>query len=299
MIKQFNIVSIISDKDSRYPEKKSIKRIPIDYINNIASVWNSQYDSFLKRKEREFDAGYNPNSNECFYIKPFTLPDWLENVQVSNLVNVEATFDMNSCKIKSMVGVCRNELNDNLLLFQNFFPSSIIYPNSIIEGKRQDRDTYKQLEGEYYYRFANKLTAIYNYSDEKLLFYSLHNVSMFLSLDEHYTEATDNDIKELLKDPMFKCDNPDIVLLQCNKGIRKMFSLLKYSDVLSKTSAKRIQEACLEINIRITILDGKVLFPTKQDEITGILKVITKRILRSLITDELQESNSNRNYDDS
>ncbi|MDE0084748.1 MAG: hypothetical protein OXU23_03485 [Candidatus Poribacteria bacterium] len=298
MINKFNIVSIISDKDSIYSEKKSIKRIPIDNINNITSVWNLQYDNFLQRKEIKFDAGYNPNSDECFYIKQFTLPDWLENVQVSNYLNVEATFDIESCKIRSMVGVCRNKSNDNVLLFQNFFPSNIIYPNSIIE-KRQDRDTYEQLEGEYYLQFANKLTAIYNYSDEKLLFYSLHNVSMFLSLDEYYKEATNKDIKELLKDPMFKCDNPNIVLSKCNKSIRKMFSLLKYSDVLSKTSAKRIQEACLEINIHINIVDGKVLFPTNQDEITGILKVITKRILRSLITDELQESNSNRNYEDS
>ncbi len=224
----------------------------------------------------------------------------MEDVKVSNLVNVEATFDINSFKIKGMIGVCRNESNDDLLLFQNFFPSNIIYPNSIIEGKRQDRETYKQLEGDYYFRFANKLTAIYDYKDEKLLFYSLHNVSMFLSLDEHYTEATDKDIRKLLKDPMFKCDNPDIVLSRCNKGIRKMFSLLKYSDVLSKTSAQRIQEACSEINIHIPITsDRKVLFPTIQEEITGILKMITKRILRSLVTDELQESNSNRNYEDS
>ena len=302
MFKNFLIVVIdLDDVDQTLKELHNnsdvqlLKHLPVDDIDPINNTWYDQYQRFLKREQKTFDVAYKPTQRECFVIEGFPLPAWikdLDNTSVNDMA--ETTSNINFDNVKGVVGLAQTDDDDYLLLFQTFYPSQSIKANNALI--KLD-NYYKRLPSDICLKFANDLSAIYSYTDETFLFYSVYNVNRFLSMHNYYEEASNDDIRKILSDPKIKCDDINLVIDKVNDSIRNAFSELKYSTILEDASIDDIVTAGEYWNIDVDTSDGKFVFPTEQRNIFNTLKLLNGKIFETPILKIRKETNSSKDFE--
>ena len=149
---------------------------------------------------------------------------------------------------------------------------------------------------------GDHLTAAIN-TDGRLLFRSYRDASQLLDMSAFFSEATEADIRGLLKtSPIVSATDADIdkVVEISDSSMRVRFSILRHEGTLNneKANAKSIRDSALEYGIAIE-LTGKLphfkfRFPTKKETLKLFLKFLSHSYYESLITGEKYVSNSHR-----
>lgn len=293
MLENFHLATIIKQGAQTY-----MLQIPLHQAlqNSLAEDWQGQYEAFVDEiDEIDFNVGYQPEEHERFCLFDYQLPEWIakENSQtIANLHTInknEASLD----SIKGTVAFARNDQGKELVLFQNFTPSQVIRPSKFLF---LEAGTYKSIKRPGL-TLGDRLSAIYQRAECKLLFHKFRAVNTFLPLSDFYKEASEQEIREVLEHERLAAEDPDALATSANQWSRKRFAMLKDSGVLDQFSAREIKSRSKGYDVSIRISNGKIVFPSDKLSAKKLLQFLNEELFRGAITKTLYETNSKRQAD--
>ena len=290
MLTNFHLAALIKDRD-----KYELFQIPMhrSLQSTLAKLWDKQLETLTKDvTEIPFTPGYNPDDSERFVIPGFTMPEGLVDMDSSKVHQME-TFhskDVPMEEIKAVVGYARDAKGKELALFQTFNRSHIIRPGRFL---LLSNETYVTSE-EPGLALGDKLAAKYDRDTKKLLFRSFHLTNIFLPLAEYYSEATEEEIREVLDHELIEPEDADELAVDASQWYRKHFAMLRDSDILNTYSASEIKRKSRGYDVDIKVRDGQIVFPASRSGARRVLKFLTEELFRGAITDTLYETNSKR-----
>jgi hypothetical protein len=273
-------------------------RIPLrqGLQTTLAERWREQCSEFLSNiTEVEFDAGYNPEKDERFRLNKYELPEWLRNESSLTIQNLDAVSANDNFinSIKSVVAFARNQQGQEVILFQKFSRSHVIKPGSFL---LLENDTYETVQRPGL-TLDDKLTALYFPAERKLLFHNFRTTNSFLPLADFYEEASEQEIREVLKHERLASEDPEALAVGANQWFRKRFALLKDSKILDKYTAKQIKAHSKGYDVEIQLKGNKLVFPANKVAGKRLLQFLNEELFRGPITETLYETNSKREAD--
>lgn len=293
MLENFQLAAII-----RASGHMRLLRIPLHQAlqATLAESWTAQYSAFFDNiNEVEFDAGYNPEEHERFRLGEYETPDWLSgesSLTVPNLDSISKHENFIS-SIKSVVAFARNDQGQELMLFQKFSRSHVILPGGFLFLQN---DTYESAQRPGL-TLDGKLSALYLPTQRKLFFRNFRVTNTFLPLTDFYKEASEQDIRDVLKHSRLAAEDPEALAVGANQWFCKRFALLKDSEILDKYSAKQIKAHSKGYEVDVQLKGNKIVFPTDKTAAKRLLQFLNEELFRGPITETLYETNSKREAD--
>ena len=217
----------------------------------LSSAWHELYVAFVDRFQIPFDPGYQPDETQAFVVSPYALPDWLilediESVREAEIVpNEELVFR----SIRCVVAFARDpEREEQVLLFQNFTQSKIIKPSWRSMVFFQDMYQPSERHG---LQLGEVLSAVFlgNPHEGELLFPKVREVNTYLPMEEHYREATEAEIRQVLSHPRLLVEDQDEIVGMCSQWYARRFSMLNDSGVLDNYEAEQLRELGAEVEV--------------------------------------------------
>ncbi len=293
MLENFQLAAIV-----KTGQEMQLLQIPLhqDLQNTLAERWTKQYAEFLDNTtEVDFDAGYSPEKDERFRLNDYQLPEWLRNETSLSIQNLDAisTNEQFIDSIKSVVAFARNEQHQEVVLFQKFSRSHVIKPGSSLF--LQD-GTYESVQGPGL-TLDTKLSALYFSAQQRLLFHNFRTANSFLPLADYYQEASEQEIREMLKHERLAPEDPEALAVDANQWFCKRFALLKDSKILDKYTAKQIKTHSKDYDVDVQVKGNKIVFPAERAAAKRLLQFLNEELFRGAITETLYETNSKREAD--
>lgn len=273
-------------------------RIPLhqELQTTLAARWGEQYAGFLDNTtEVDFDAGYNPEKDERFRLNEYELPEWLRKESSLTIQNLDAVSTNVHFidSIKSMVAFARNEQNQEVILFQRFSRSHVIKPGRFLFLQN---DTYETVQRPGL-TLDDKLSALYVPAQRRLLFHNFRTTNSFLPLADFYEEASEQEIREVLKHERLAPEDSETLAVDANQWFRKRFAMLRDSKILDKHTAKQLKARSKGYEVNVQVKANKIVFPADKTEAKRLLQFLNEELFRGPITETLYETNSKREAD--
>ncbi len=293
MLRNFQLAAV-----TKKSKQIRLFRIPIRQQLQIAlaETWQRQYTTFIHNiQEINFNACYHPENHERFCLSGYELPDWLrhENCQtIPYLDAINANEDFVD-SITAIIGFARNEVDAELILFQNFSASHVIRPGRFLFLQNNIYETAHRPG----LALGGKLSAFYCTEGRKLLFQNFRTVNTFLPLADYYEEASEQQIREVLTHRIFAPEDPDALAVNANQWFSKRFALLRDSGILDQYSTQEICDRSQGYDINIQLEGDKIVFPADKVGAKRLLQFLNEEIYRGPITETLYETNSKREAD--
>ena len=290
MLDNFHLAAVVKKRAETH-----LLQIPLHQAlqNNFAESWEAQNVSFVDGIEQiAFNPGYTPEKNELFHLPDYEPPEWLANENSQTIDNLDTIVSDDELieHIAGTVGMARNEQGEEVVLFQNFTRSRVIRPGGFLF---LDGNTYKSAERRGLTLDVN-LSAVYRPTERKLLFRNFRTVNTFLPLADFYTEASEQEIREVLDHPLLAAEDPEQSVLSANEWFRKRIAMLKDSGLLNQFSATEIQSRSPGYDVSVDVVDGKIVFPSDKAAAKRLLQFLNEELYRGAITETLYETNSKR-----
>lgn len=294
MLDNFQLAAVVKS-GSQY----RLRRIPLhqDLQDTLAESWQEQYEAFTEGiEEVDFNAGYTPEEHERFRLADFGLPGWLaeEDSRTTPQLDSISEHEDELDSVRAIVAFARLD-GDELILFQNFTRTHVIHPGRYIflaQGTYKSRRRPGLVLGD-------KLAAVYDAGEGKLLFHSFRTANTFLPLTTFYREASEHDIRDFL-DGHERLEPADIDAIAAHGSVqwfRKRFAMLRDSGILEQYTAQEILEHSQGYEVDIELQDGKILFPSERHEAKRLLQYLNEELFKGPITETLYETNSKREAD--
>lgn len=293
MLDNFQLAAI-----TRIDGRMCLRRIPLHQKlqDALAESWQEQYEAFFADiQEIGFNAGYQPEEHERFYLTDFVLPDCMAGETSQSVADLdeigkdEAALDA----VKGMVAFARDGQGQEVLLFQNFSRAHVIRPGTFLLLRNH---TYEASENPGL-TLDKKLSAVYLPSPGKLFFQSFRTVNTFLPLADFYEEASEQEIQKVLAHERLAPVNAVVTATESNQWFRKRFAMLRDSGVLDKYTAAQIKKRSNGYDVEIQIKQGKIVFPAEKPAAKKLLQFLNEELFRGAITETLYETNSKREAD--
>lgn len=293
MLHNFQLAAIVKQS-----AQVRLQRVPMHQSlqDLLATEWSTQLKAFLDAaQEIVYDAGYQPEEHECFALCDFELPEWLVRESSSTISNLDS-LDQNEAlndSIKAIAGFARDEVGNEMILFQNFSRSHVIRPGTFL---LLQHGTYERIERPGL-TLNSKLAAVYRAAEQKLLFRTYRTVNTFLPLGDYYEEASEQQIREVLAHVKLAPVNAEAIATESNQWFRKRFAMLRESDVLEKYTAKQIQNRAKGYDVEIHVENERIIFPEEKPAAKKLLQFLNEELFKGAITETLYETNSKREAD--
>jgi hypothetical protein len=293
MLRNFHLAAFTKQHD-----QQELFHIPLHQAlqDSLAQTWENQLVVFADGiEEVTFNASYKPENHERFRLSDFELPEPLRSIKSANVQNQSAISEHEETmdSIRAIVAFCRNTAGQELVLFQNFSRSHVIAPGRFL---LLENNTYQTADRPGI-QLNNRLSAVYNANERKLLFHNFRIANTFLPLAEFYEEASEETIRQILSHKLLAPEDVDALAIGANQWFRKRFAMLKDSGVLEQYSVHQIQKRAKNCDIDIKLAKGRIVFPAEKGLAKRLLQFLNEEIYRGAITDTLYETNSKREAD--
>lgn len=273
-------------------------RIPMSagLQHELSTAWHGLYAGFVDRLRIPFDPGYQPDEAETFVVSPYALPHWMtsegiESVREADIVpNEENVFR----SIRCVVAFARDpEQEEQVVLFQNFTQSKIIKPSWQSMVFFQDMYQPSERHG---LQLGEVLSAVFigNPHEGELLFSKVRDINTYLPMGEHYREATEAEIRQVLSHPRLFVEDPDEIVGMCSQWYARRFSMLSDSGVLDNYEADQLRELGAEVEVDLAVVNGAISLPSDRAALRIVLTYLNEERYRGPITSGLYETNSRR-----
>ncbi len=293
MLKDFQLGAL-----TRVGSEWKLLQIPLHQSlqSSLAKDWYQQYEVFTADTTPiSFDAGYTPAEEECFLVKDYLLPAWLEAGTGGRLRNLDSIkkHDEMIPAIKAIIAFARDDQGYDLMLAQSFSRSHVIKPGRFLFLQK---DTYETPEHTGL-TLSTHLAAVYDVKSRKLLFENFRSTNTFLPLADFIAEASDNDIREVLGHRLLKPQNIDASTATANQWFRKRFAMLKASKILDEYTAPQLVKRSRGYEVELKVEKGRIVFPADKPAARRLLQFLNEELFRGPITEKLYETNSKRAAD--
>ncbi len=274
--------------------------VPLDQSvsSGLAAQFKAMADTFFEDNPTviPFDGRYTPGKGETFLIENFSA----EASIVAAASNPFGTPPLNLSRspFPQIKAIIMTELNSPLrILFQEFKTSQIIRQGRAFFFGFKGSDTYDELDVSGI-AIGNQIDAVYD--DGKFWFRSYYTANRFADLAEHFHDATNEEIKELLKMDGIVAENEAELLAHTDAGMRRKFTIIRDTEILSLVTPEEIRQNALSYNLDIEIdsTDGqkRIVIPSDKAAAKEVLDFLCQARFFGSLTREPFVANSFRPY---
>ena len=243
------------------------------FINIANSILNDDVEEIL------FDGNFNIQDEEILYVEMELPANVIEastnsiGLQVLNLVVDD---------IKTLFWV-----ENDVYYFQNFDKRKLLQNKNVIFW---DNNTFDKLTSNALI-VDNIVNAIHK--NNKFYFKSYANANKIFSLIAFFEEASNEVIDEFATNDKLTVD-ADWLKENGNTIIKKQITLIQKSNVLTNANPKKIKSSANKFNLKIELVDGKLVLPNDKKQCKDILSFLNEQYYIGLITGKKFRTNSKR-----
>jgi len=270
-----NFFAILKDNSIRKIDL--LKEITIDIKKTFVNIGNSILNDEIE--EILFDGNFNIQDEEILYVE-MELP---ENVleSATNPIGFH-TLNLLTDEIKTLFWV-----ENNVYYFQNFDKRKLLQNKNVIYW---DKNTFNKLENDALI-VDNIVNAIFK--NNKFYFKSYANANKIFSLLSYFEEASNEVIDDFVNNEILIID-AEWLKENGNTIIKKQITLIQKSNVLLNANPKKIKTSANKFNLKIDLLNGKLVLPNDKKQCKDILSFLNEQYYIGLITGKKFRTNSKR-----
>lgn len=264
-------------KDDTIRKIDLLQTITADIRNVFINIGNSILNDDVE--EILFDGNFNIQDEEILYVVMELPANVIEastnpiGLQVLNLV----VDDM-----KTLFWV-----ENDVYYFQNFDKRKLLQNKNVIFW---DNNTFDKLTSNALI-VDNIVNAIHK--NNKFYFKSYANANKIFSLITFFEEASNEVIDEFANNDKLTVD-ADWLKENGNTIIKKQITLIQKSNVLTNANPKKIKSSANKFNLKIELVDGKLVLPNDKKQCKDILSFLNEQYYIGLITGKKFRTNSKR-----
>ena len=286
----FHLVAIIAENS-----KRNLLRIPLhqsarDHFNES---WNSKYSLFVhEMKQIDYRPGYRLEKNQCFRFHDFEIPSWMAKYNSQTALSIDEIGGKHETynSIQGILALTRKNVNEEMMLFQDFSQSKVINPGLLL---RPNGNTFDIAESTGFL-LDRHLSAVYLRENRTLLFRNFRAVNSFLPVFDYYKKASEQAILDLLNHKLFVAEDPSLWAKTANQWFRSRFTSLKHSGILDRFSAYEIKDRSMGYGIPIEIMNDKIVFPSDSESAKELLRFLNEEYFRGAVSDAIFRSEGKR-----
>jgi hypothetical protein len=264
--------------------------------SDLATVFTSMAETFFAANEVvDFDGRYAPGKGETFVIKGFKLDAALLKAVRSPLTTPELSLSRSPFpQIKAIIA---SEINSPIrIIFQEFKTGQIIRQGrAFIQKLLHGKNTF-DIVGQSGITISGDVDAVYD--NGNLYFHSYYTANRFADLTEYFKDATDEEIKDLLKTDGIVAADENQLLEITDTAMRRKFEIIKKTKILNLVTPESIQAAAVahDIEVEIDRAGGRkrIVIPTGKAEAKELLDFLCQARFFGALTHELFIANSYR-----
>lgn len=268
----------------------SVKRLRIteDAREQIESILESQMIRFVDTSLDKvvFDPTYHTEDKSVLWIEGFNLPVHVSDTILNPQEIPDFTEENDDSRVKALFYLGA----DKSVFFQCWRNFEIFNRNKIwllMTGNTFDVETSNKPP----LVIEKRIDSVYYGGD--LYFRSYANTSSMLEMLEYVTEATDEDIDQFVKLPIFKGDAAKLAV-RCSKLQRKQIRSLVQSNKLGDKKFAELFEKAASVNYDIPYEGEKIVIPDSGKGLTDLLGFLNDRVYLGPVTGTELFANSAR-----
>lgn len=264
-------------KDDTLRKIDLLQTITSDIRNVFINIGNSILNDGVE--EILFDGNFNIEDDEILYVEMDLPANVIE--ATSNPIGLQE-LNLAIDDIKTLFWV-----ENNVYYFQNFDKRKLLQNKNVIFW---DKTTFNKLTNNALI-IDNVVNAIHR--NNKLYFKSYVNANKIFSLLSFFEEASNEVIDEFVNNETLTVD-ATWLKENGNTIIRKQITLIQKSNVLSNANAKKIKGSANKFNLKIELVDGKLVLPNDKKQCKDILSFLNEQYYFGLISGRKFRTNSKR-----
>lgn len=270
-----NFFAILKDDSIRKIDL--LQNITLDIRNVFVNIGNSMLSGDVE--EILFDGNFNIQDEEILYVE-MELPLNIIETNTNPIGFQELNLAVDD--IKTLFWV-----ENEVFYFQNFDKRKLLQNKNVIYW---DRTTFVKLTNDALI-VDNIINAIYK--DDKFYFKSYANANKIFNLLIFFQEASNEVIDEFAENDCLTID-ANWLKKNGNTIIKKQITLIQKSNVLSNANPKKIKNSANKFNLKIELVDGKLVLPNNKKQCKDILSFLNEQYYVGVITGKNFRTNSKR-----
>jgi hypothetical protein len=270
-----NFFAILKDDSIRKIDL--LQNITADLRNVFVNIGNSILNDDVE--EILFDGNFNIEDDEILFVNMELPANVIETS--SNPIGFQE-LNISVDNIKTLFWV-----ENDVYYFQNFDKRKLLQNKNVIFW---DNTTFAKLTNDALI-VDNIVNAIYK--DDKFYFKSYANANKIFSLLAFFEEASNEIIDEFAQNDSLTVD-ANWLKINGNSIIKKQITLIQKSNVLSNANTKKIKSSANKFNLKIELVDGKLVLPNDKRQCKNILSFLNEQYYVGLISGKKFRTNSKR-----
>lgn len=270
-----NFFAILKDDSIRKVDL--LQNITTDIRNVFVNIGNSILNDDVE--EILFDGNFNIEDDEILFVNMELPANVIE--ASSNPIGFQE-LNLSVDDIKTLFWV-----ENDVYYFQNFDKRKLLQNKNVIFW---DKTTFAKLTNDALI-VDNIVNAIYK--NDKFYFKSYVNANKIFSLSAFFEEASNEIIDEFAENESLTVD-ANWLKINGNTIIKKQITLIQKSNVLSNANTKKIKISATKFNLKIELVDGKLVLPNDKKQCKNILCFLNEQYYVGLISGKKFRTNSKR-----
>jgi hypothetical protein len=238
-------------------------------------------------EELSFDGGYTPDDGQIFTLDSFPLPEHIEHAAKNpHAVSQLTKQEIDEFRVRGIVAA---RISKKLpeVYYQTLDRSAVISKErTLLLGEQFHRLTDSGLA------LGASLCAILR--SGVLRFFSYNVAKRVVDLTSYFREATDIEIKEVLQSDVFAPCDLSVAAAGCNSWMRRRFSLLRASGILTKVKPLEVQKIAKRYDVPVALKGSRIIFPEDRKSARRLLQFLSEEYYDGLITGAPFVANSKR-----
>lgn len=264
----------------------------------LTHEFQSQRDDFLEGSEAvDYDPQYKPDEgDEHFLLKNYELPVAFKKVMEGpDTPPALEPEDFDSIRVRCIWGMSQNAKKRELI-FQNFDSGNVLKRGTGFLARRERFDALEETA----VALKDRITAYFDGKD--LHFRSTNLVSRYLDLDQVFTEATDDQVKEFISDKRFLPADAAAFLQLSDGWIRRKVSVINSRKILDTVKISEIKRVAEEFQVALETKIGPggkevIVLPTQKKDLKNLLRLFAQDLLQCTMTSDKFRVNSKARID--
>lgn len=270
-----------------------VRRVPLEagVQAEVEAVFDEQERSFFDGKDDpiEFNGDWKPDGNELLCI---TDEDLLAQVN-ETLVDGAGAYDQLDITDYEAAGVkalfMHSERLRGKLLFQKFRASQYLQKKGLTLFFNDNQ--FGKLT-EHGFSLDERLAAVVD--GNTVMFVSFHVLRSFLTVQEHFSEATEQEVDRFANHPSFHIENRALFDGHMDERCRKLIRGIHKSRVLDEHNAAEIIARANTVGLELGEEAGRIVLPSVKRELKTVLSFLEESVYKGVFSDETYLTNSKR-----
>jgi hypothetical protein len=270
-----------------------VLRVPLEagVQADVEQLFDQQEVAFFAGKDEpiEFTGDWKPDANELLCIADANLLGQLN----ATLINGAGAYDRLDIANYDQAGIKALLMHSaqipGQILVQKFRTSQYLQRKGLT--LTFNNNTFGKLS-EKGFSLDERLGAVIR--GDVVMFVSFHVLRSFLTVQEHFSEATAPEVDSFANNLSFHVENRAIFDGNMDERCRKLIRGIRKSGVLDNHNATEIITRAATVGLTLNQQGGRIVLPSVKRELKTVLSFLEESVYKGVFSDETYMTNSKR-----